>query len=345
MTTVRGEFADTLHAMLGAADGPGAARQWADGQLAPGLGLWRRLADLGVTALAVPEKRGGLGASPADLAAACEELGHHAVPGPVAESLAAVPALLAALDSLAVPDEAHQRGEWLAGLVRGDLIATLALPPRLPFAADAEAAGLVLLAGPDSVWVATADARHRSVDPARSLAVVTGQERVAHGAGLGAAVDRAFDFGVLACSAQLLGAGRALLEASVRHASVRAQFGQPVGAFQAVKHKLADVAIGLEFARPLLDAAAEAIGDGSATAHRDVSAAKVACADAAYLAARAALQVHGAIGYTAEHDVSLWLTKVRALIPAWGSQAEHRERVMAALAVSPALAREERPWS
>ena len=130
----------------------------------------------------------------------------------------------------------------------------------------------------------------------------------------------------------LLGAGRALLEASVRHASVRAQFGRPVGAFQAVKHKLADAAIALEFARPLLDAAAAALADGSATCGRDVSAAKVACADAASLAARAALQVHGAIGYTAEHDLSLWLTKVRALVAAWGSQAEHRERVMAALA-------------
>ena len=78
-----------LHDMLAAADVPAAARRWADGDLAPGLALWRRLADLGVTALAVPEKWGGLGASPLDLAVACEELGHHAVPGPVAESLAA----------------------------------------------------------------------------------------------------------------------------------------------------------------------------------------------------------------------------------------------------------------
>jgi alkylation response protein AidB-like acyl-CoA dehydrogenase len=330
------EFAASLHDMLGAAGVPEAARQWADGDRAPGLALWRRLADLGVTALAVPEKWGGLGASPADLAAACTELGHHAVPGPVAESLAAVPALLAALDVdarpewLAAPDGADLRPGWLAALAAGDLIATLAAPPRLPFAADAEAAGLVLLARADVVQVAGTGASHRSVDAARSLSAVTGHGIVARGAG--AAVARAFDMGTLACSAQLLGAGRALLEASVRHASVRAQFGRPVGAFQAVKHKLADVAIGLDFARPLLDAAAAAIADGSATSGRDVSAAKVACADAATLAARAALQVHGAIGYTAEHDVSLWLTKVRALVAAWGSQAEHRERVMAALA-------------
>lgn len=319
------EFAATLHDMLSAAGVPDAARRWAEGDRAPGLALWRRLAGLGVTALAVPEKWGGLGASPADLVAACAELGHHALPGPVAESLAAVPALLAALDG------ADPSGEWLAGLAAGDLIATLAMPPRLPFAADAEAAGLVLLAEADVVRVAgTGGARYRSVDAARSLTAVTGHDVVACGAGT--AVTRAFDMGVLACSAQLLGAGRALLEASVRHVRLRAQFGRPVGAFQAVKHKLADVAIGLEFARPLLDAAAAAIADGSATAARDVSAAKVACADAAYLAARAALQVHGAIGYTAEHDLSLWLTKVRALVPAWGSQAEHRELVMAELA-------------
>jgi len=331
------EFAASLHDMLSAAGVPEAARRWADGDRAPGLALWRRLAELGVTALAVPEKWGGLGASPADLVAACAELGHHAVPGPVAESLAAVPALLGALDDadrrgewLAAPDGADLRADWLAGLAAGDLIATLAVPPRLPFAADAEAAGLVLLARQDVVQVAGTGARHRSVDAARSLSALTGHGIVARGAG--AAVARALDMGTLACSAQLLGAGRALLEAGVRHASVRAQFGRPVGAFQAVKHELADVAIGLEFARPLLDAAAAALADGSATSGRDVSAAKVACADAASLAARAALQVHGAIGYTAEHDLSLWLTKVRALVAAWGSQAEHRERVMAALA-------------
>jgi len=336
MNRPRNEFADALHDMLGAAEAPAAARSWADGDLAPGLALWGRLAGLGVTALAVPEKWGGLGASAADLATACEELGHHAVPGPAAESLAAVPALLSALDGM-------RSGEWLAALATGDLIATLAMPPKLPFAADAEAAGLVLLAEPDAISVGRAGPRHRSVDPSRSLSVVTGAEALARtGAAL---VADAFDLGALACSAQLLGAGRALLETSVRHASARAQFGQPVGTFQAVKHKLADVAIALEFARPLLDAAAAAIDAGAPTVPRDVSAAKVGCADAAALAARAALQVHGAIGYTAEHDLSLWLTKVRALAPAWGSQAWHRRRVVAALATPPAAGPEAGRWA
>jgi len=329
------QFSASLHRMLTASDALRSARRWAAGDREPGLAIWRSLAGAGVTGLAVPHEFGGLAAHPVDLLVACEELGHHALPGPVAESLAAVPALLAGLDDaspewLAAPGGADLRPGWLAALAAGDLIATLAVPPRLPFAADAEAAGLVLLAKADVVQVAGTGASHRSVDAARSLSAVTGHGLVARGAG--AAVARALDMGTLACSAQLLGAGRALLEASVRHVSVRTQFGRPVGAFQAVKHKLADVAIGLEFARPLLDAAAAALGDGSATSGRDVSAAKVACADAASLAARAALQVHGAIGYTAEHDLSLWLTKVRALVGAWGSQAEHRERVMAALA-------------
>ena len=314
------EFAGVLHEMLDGAGVPAVARRWACGDLAPGLALWRRLAGLGVTALAVPEKQGGLGASPLDLTAACEELGHHAVPGPVAETLAAVPVLLAGLGTGSGAGE-----EWLGKLVTGELIATLVMPPWLPLAADTEAAGLVLVAAEGVVRVGRTGTPRRSVDSARSVAEVAGGEV------LGVASALALEFGALACAAQLLGAGRALLEASVRHVRVRTQFGRPVGAFQAVKHKLADVAIGLEFTRPLLHAAAVALGEDADTAGRDVSAAKVACADAAYLAARAALQVHGAIGYTEEHDLSLWLTKIRALLPAWGTQSEHRARVLEAI--------------
>lgn len=369
-TAEQEQFAASLHEALAAADVPGAARRWAAGDRAPGQALWRKLAGLGVTALAVPQRWGGLGASLADVAVACEELGHHALPGPVPESVAAVPVLLATLaqsgpaaqsppaPSLAAPSLAAQ---WLPGLAAGDQIVTLALPPQLPYAADADAAGLILLADGDVLRLATATARHRSVDPARSLSQVCGGQVLARGPLAAEAATRAREAGTLACAAQLLGAGRALLEASVRQATQRSQFGQPIGSFQAVKHHLANVAIGLEFARPLLDAAAAALdhlatpdpapedpddpgdpapgdparGDTApgdrAHAARDLSVAKIACTDAAYRAARAALQVHGAIGYTSELDLSLWLTKVRALAPAWGSQAEHRAVVMAAL--------------
>jgi alkylation response protein AidB-like acyl-CoA dehydrogenase len=356
------QFASALHSLL--SGGTSTARRWAAGDYAPGLELWRGLAGLGVTALAVPQRHGGLGATPLDLVVACEEIGHHALPGPAAESLAAVPVLLAALASEPGSEPDSQR--WLAGLVRGDFLATLAAPPWLPFAADAGQAGLVLLAEAGTVVVAQPGARHRSVDPARSLSQARGVRPLGSGPGAAAGITEALRFGVLASAAQLLGAGRALLEASVAHARQRTQFGRPVGSFQAVKHQLADVAIALEFARPLLDAAAAALAGqvpgspagtsppgtspagagkdtggagkdaggaaGSASlAARDVSAAKVACADAAYLAARVALQVHGAIGYAAEHDLSLWLTKVRALVAAWGTPAEHRAIVLAAI--------------
>lgn len=349
-TTEQEQFGASLHDALGAADVPGAARRWAAGDRAPGQAMWRKLAGLGVTALAVPQRWGGLGASLADVAVACEELGHHALPGPVPESVAAVPVLLATLAQASVPGESlaaqSLAAQWLPGLAAGEQIVTLARPPWLPYAADADAAGLILLADGDILRLAAAAARLPSVDPARSLSHTCAGQVLACGPAVAAAVARALEAGTLACAAQLLGAGRALLEASVRQATQRSQFGRPIGSFQAVKHHLADVAIGLEFARPLLDAAAAALDDqapgdpprgepgagNKMHGARDVSAAKIACTDAAYRAARVALQVHGAIGYTQEHDLHLWLTKVRALAGAWGSQAEHRARVMAAIA-------------
>src|SRR5215469_12726118 len=336
------QFAAALHDMLADADVPGAARRWASGDHSDGRALWHKLAGAGVTALAVPEKWGGLGAGPLDTVVACEELGHHALPGPVAESVAVVPGLIAALaDGTASP----VLGDALPRLAAGDLIATLALPPWLPYAPDADVAGLVLLAESGTteahvLWLAEPGARHLSVDRARSLSEASRREVLAHGPAVASAVAQAFQAGALASAAQLLGAGRALLAASVRHAGQRIQFGRPVGTFQAVKHHLADVAIGLEFARPLLDAAAIALAAGDRGAARDVSAAKVACTEAARRAARAALQVHGAIGYTEEHDLHLWLMKVRALSGTWGSQAEHRARIMTEL-----TARAVPPWN
>jgi len=87
------------------------------------------------------------------------------------------------------------------------------------------------------------------------------------------------------------------------------------------------VRIALDFARPLVHGAALSISTGSTTASRDVSAAKVSAGDAAYLASRVALQVHGAIGYTAEFDLGLWINRVRALVGAWGGAAHHRSRI------------------
>ncbi|MFG1931624.1 acyl-CoA dehydrogenase family protein [Mycobacterium sp. NPDC048908] len=307
------DFAASIDAALGAADLPGAVRAWAAGDTGPGRKVWAQLADLGVTALMVSERFDGIDAHPVDLVVAVERLGRWCVPGPVAESIAVAPVLLA--------DD-----ERSAALASGELIATVALPPQVPRAVDAETVGLILVAGDGDARSGAAAAQHESVDPSRKLFEVNGS-----GDPWAADVVRAYEFGVLATAAQLVGAGQALLDASVEYAKQRSQFGNVIGTYQAIKHKLADVHIALELARPLVYGAALSLGDNSADTARDVSAAKVAASDAALLAARSALQTHGAIGFTQEHDLSLWLLRVQALRSAWGDPTLHRRRLLEAL--------------
>jgi alkylation response protein AidB-like acyl-CoA dehydrogenase len=306
------DFAASIDAALGAADLPAAVRAWSAGDTDAGRKVWAQLTDLGVTALLVPEKYDGIEAHPVDLVVAMERLGRWCVPGPVAESIAVAPVLLG-------DDERN------AALAAGELIATVAMPPQVPRALDADTAGLILLASDGRVVDGTAGGQYPSVDPSRKLFDVN-----ASGAERNVDTALAYEFGVLATAAQLVGAGQAMLDMSVEYAKQRSQFGRAIGTYQAIKHKLADVHIALELARPLVYGAALSLADGSPDTARDVSAAKVAAADAALLAARSSLQTHGAIGFTQEHDLSLWLLRVQALHSAWGDPAAHRRRVLEA---------------
>jgi alkylation response protein AidB-like acyl-CoA dehydrogenase len=283
------DFAAALESLLAGVGTVAVARAWADGDHAPGLGLWKRLSDLGVTSLATE-------ATPVEVAIAFEALGRHVVPGPWIESAAYLPVAL---------------GHEVQGL------ATVALPPHVPLALDADVADAVYVG---SVPTTAVGEQRGSVDRTRRLFRVegTGGPRThpePH--------PEAFDLAVLACAAELLGAGERVLADSVTYVGQRTQFGRPIGSYQAIKHRLADVRIALDFARPLVLGAA--LGDVPA------SAAKVAAADAAYLASRTGLQVHGAIGYTQEFDLSLWLGRIRALVGAWGTPAHHRARLLAQL--------------
>ncbi|MFI6517629.1 acyl-CoA dehydrogenase family protein [Spirillospora sp. NPDC050679] len=314
-------FGETLHAVLAEAGTARAVRDWAAGDHKAGRSLWAAAADAGVFALAVPEEHGGVGTLPVELVVAAETLGRHAVPGPFVETLAAAALIGRAGDGLAA--------SWLPRIAAGEALVSLVLAPAVPYALDGDAADLVLAADQagvrEAVVVRDRD-RAPSVDPARRLLPVMPGGPLATGPEPAAA---AYDLGALLCAAQQVGLGRALLEVSVEYARTRTQFGQPIGRFQAVKHHLATAMVELEFARPLLFAAALAYGTPDFA--RDVSAAKAAASDASYGAARTALQVHGAIGYTDEYDPSLWIRKARALYSAWGSPAEHRARIMAAL--------------
>ncbi|MFJ6948537.1 acyl-CoA dehydrogenase family protein [Streptomyces wuyuanensis] len=315
-------FVRSLDALLAAADAPAAARAWAAGDPAPGRELWSRLAGAGVFALAVPEAYEGVGPLPVELVLAFVELGRHAAPGPLVETVAGA-VLVAALD------EPVLGKRLLPGIASGGLTVSLRVPGAGPYALDADAADHVLVVDDDrdEDAVLRLAAGHgpvrASADPVRRLAVPgAGGEVVAAGPAVAAAARRAARWARLATAAQALGVGLALLARTVEYVGQRTQFGAPIGSFQTVKHRLADTLIALEFARPLVHGAALTL------AAADVAAAKTAAGEAAYAAARTALQLHGAVGYTDELDLSLWLRKARPLRDAWGTPARCRAAVL-----------------
>lgn len=369
LTAEQEAFGRSLDALLSAADVPTVTRAWAAGDPAPGHALFARLADAGLFALAVPEAYGGLGPLPVELVVAFVELGRHAVPGPLVESVA----VLTLLTRLAAAGDTSAAERLLPALLAGRP-ATLALPGEGSYVLDPGAVGALLVvepgatgttgttgttgpraptgagaavtgaAGARAAGVGAAGARavgagarsavlrlapghglpRVSADPARRLArPAPGGEVIATGDQLGPAAASAAGIARLLTAAQALGVGLTLLDRTVAYVGQRRQFGTPVGAFQAVKHRLADTMIGLEFARPLVYGAALTLEAA------DIAAAKVTAGEAGYAAARAALQLHGAVGYTEELDLSLWLRKARPLRDAWGTPGRCRARVLA----------------
>ncbi|MFF4897456.1 acyl-CoA dehydrogenase family protein [Streptomyces sp. NPDC001068] len=312
LDTEQRDFAGSLRALLAAADTPAVIREWSRGEHTSGRALWGRLGAAGVFGLAVPEEYGGEGARPVELALAFVELGRHAVPGPLVETVAAA-VLLGA-----VPGPAKR---FLPGIAAGETLATVTVAEHgYGYALDGDAADVRLAATPEGLRLSPgAGAVRRSLDPARRL---TPLAPVGELLSTEPPWEQALTWARLATAAQALGVGLALLDTTVAYVGQRTQFGVPVGSFQAVKHRLADVKIALEFARPLVSGAAVTM------APADVAAAKLAACEAAYASARAALQLHGAIGYTEEYDLSLWLTRARALRGAWGTPEECRRVVL-----------------
>ena len=306
-------FAEAVDDIVSAHGGAAVARAWGAGDTASGLALLAQFAETGLMGLRISEDDGGFDGTPSDLVVVFERLGWHGVPGPLLETIVLLPRLV---------DETTRQA-----IAAGEAIVTAAVDPIAPFALDAAIATHRYLITGGTIAPASIDEQLESLDPARRIASLTAD-------GTGAPLDAdllaaAIDETTLACAAILVGAGERMLSESVAYAKVREQFGQPIGEYQAVKHQLADVRVALSFARPLVQGAALSLG--SADGPRDVSAAKVAAGDAALLAARVALQVHGAIGYTEEHDLGIWITKATALDAAWGSTDYHRARIARAI--------------
>jgi alkylation response protein AidB-like acyl-CoA dehydrogenase len=266
-------------------------------------GLWPRLGELGVLGVLAPEECGGFGGDLLDLVLLLEETGRNALPEPVVEHAAVAMPLL--------------DGKRAAAAATGEITITVA--PASGIALYADSADLVLV-DDDFVEPGTLSMRrHESVDGSRRLFAI--------GARATGPTGDAFDRAALGVAAQLIGLADHMLTMTVEYAKERHQFGVPIGSFQAVKHHLADVALALEFARPLVYRAAWSMarGDGSPSVH--VAMAKARASEAALLAGRVALQVHGAIGYTTEYDLHLWMKRAWALAASWGDAAWHDDRV------------------
>ena len=286
--------------------------------------VWDRLVAMGVPATLVAEADGGLGLDERWLVLVLEEAGRAALPHPVVETAAVAAPLL---------------GSRLVGDRPGALVATDLGGPHVPCAADADLlllldpappGGALHLVEPSAVGLAPAEA----VDGARRLATVAWTPSPATlVTDDPAAVALARDRGAAATAAVLVGLGQAMLDLTVTHVTQRHQFGVPVGSFQAVKHHLADALKELSFARVAAQRAAWSIAVAAPTRARDVSMAKAMASDAATLVSRAALQCHGAIGYTTEHDLHLFMKRTWALSRTWGTPAHHRHRVATTLGV------------
>lgn len=316
-------------------------------------GTWARLgAELGVLGLAVPEHLGGAGGGLVDQAIAMEECGAALAPGPLLGTVGlAIPALVAlahedrgAVDelgplvegartaSLAVPERGGRYAPDLVTVTESGGLLTGEIPQVLDGAADVL---LVAARGADGVGLFAVEGGTRrplsTLDLTRRQAAVTldgepGRRLPGDATG---AVTHALRVGAALLAAEQVGGAQRLLEVTVAHAGQRLQFGRPIGSFQAVKHRCADMLVLVEHARSTAYHAAWALQDGSTDAELAVSVAQATCSEAYRRVALDTVQLLGGIGFTWEHAAHLYLKRAVTDAALLGSAAAHREHVAA----------------
>ncbi len=315
---------------------------------------WAVLAELGAPALVVPEAADGLGLSDVDLVGVLEEAGRACLPEPLLETAALAaptlsallpdPAAAAALDALVKDDAGFAVGGidvTVAGIVSPTEVSAdgTLRTPRVVGARDAAflllacrdtESGWQLHAVPATSWTAESTP---ALSSSRDLSTVhwplASDTLLAYGVAAETAASLLADRAAAGSAALLVGLADRMLMMAAQYAKERHQFGKPIGSFQAVKHHLANARVALEFARPATYRAAWSLATAQPSLSHDASMAKAMASDAADLAARVALQVHGAIGYTWECDLHFFLKRTWALSRAWGDAATHRRLVLA----------------
>jgi alkylation response protein AidB-like acyl-CoA dehydrogenase len=337
----QGALRDAVRTLLVKRSGSAAVRRAVDTPAGYDESLWQVLCQqIGVAALAVPEKFGGVGAGPREIQLVSEELGRTLTPSPFLGSVLAA-SLLTALDDGAAADRLLPRiaegtvaavawagadGRWADGAVRADRDR---LTGEAHYVLDGDVAEVVLVIAGGAVYEVEPSAVERSRTPAmdatRRLArigfdAVTGS-RIGP-ADARPALETARDAVLVALAAEQVGAAARALEMTVEYAKVRHQFGRPIGSFQALKHRMADLHVLLEAAR------SAAYGAAAGSVHP--SAAKIYCTEALRAIAAETIQLHGGIAITWEHDAHLYFKRAHSSGELFGSPAVHVDRLTGA---------------
>jgi alkylation response protein AidB-like acyl-CoA dehydrogenase len=284
--------------------------------------VWRELCELGWPGIFVSEENGGQGLGIVELVILMEELGYALAPLPFLSTAAAGLAL-----QVAGSDE--QRERWLGRIASGEVRATagLASNGEARLVPDAEGAELIVLLDRDGGRLVEAGEAEveavKTIDATRRFARV----RAAGGEPLPGDAAGALDRIATALAAELTGVAQRGMEMAVEYARDRKQFGRPIGAYQAVAHRCAQMLLETEGARSASYYAAWAADAEPESLPVAASMAKAYASDAAWRVTASSLQVHGGIGFTWEHDLHFFLKRAKAGGLLYGSAGEHRERV------------------
>ncbi|WP_205472437.1 acyl-CoA dehydrogenase family protein [Nocardioides sp. SYSU D00038] len=317
------ELAATVRSLLAKRADSAAVRAAAVSEQGHDQELWRTLCEqIGVAALAVPEELGGAGFTLFESYVALEELGRSLAPSPLLASLVTAEALLAGADDDARARLLPRLGAGEVGAFADGVEATHVL--------DGDRATVLVVATDDGLFeVDPAEATRAwtpTMDQTIRLASVTSSptRRIGEAA---PARERAALVGAAGVAVLQTGLAARALEMTVAYSKERVQFGRPIGSFQALKHRMADMLVLAEMCRSASWAAAYAVSVGADDAAHLTSVAKSYCSDALAQLAAETVQLHGGIAITWEHDAQLVFKRAHALGQLFGAAHEHRARV------------------
>jgi alkylation response protein AidB-like acyl-CoA dehydrogenase len=290
MNEEREMLRETVAALVTKHATPGAVRSAIESERGYDESLWQLLCEqVGAAALVIPEELGGAGGELADAATVLQELGRALVPSPLLGTTLAELALLAAPE----PD-----AETLGALAEGSSIGALVLDPD--YVVNGDIADVVVAAADGQLnrWTRFTAEPVTAMDLTRRLARMRSEQTEALGADPGIA-----DSAAILLAAEQVGAAEGCLELTVEYAKSRVQFGRPIGSFQALKHRMADLYVAVSAARALVsDACTDQTPSGAATA-------RLAASEALCSVAAEGIQMHGGIAITWEHDMHLYFKR------------------------------------